>query len=127
MNQENIFDLLIKQFHINLDKIMLINFDKNSLYQQYTSKDIYHFFMTYKKLFHKVYNYSIFLLDKHNINDMLTIYQHIKAQSVNDIIINHVFIETLYNKIILEFGSKKKLMFYIINIYIYIYYIYIYI
>lgn len=108
MNQENIFDLLIKQFHINLDKIMLINFDKNSLYQQYTSKDIYHFFMTYKKLFHKVYNYSIFLLDKHNINDMLTIYQHIKAQSVNDIIINHVFIETLYNKIILNSVPKKN-------------------
>ncbi|KYN99503.1 hypothetical protein PGSY75_1012800 [Plasmodium gaboni] len=108
INQENIFDLLIKEFHINLEKIMLINFDKNSLYQQYTSKDIYHFFITYKKLFQKVYNYSIFLLDKHNINDMLTIYQHIKAHSLNDIIINHVFIETLYNKIILNSVPKKN-------------------
>ncbi|SOV14766.1 conserved Plasmodium protein, unknown function [Plasmodium sp. gorilla clade G2] len=108
INQKNIFDLLIKEFHINLEKIMLINFDKNSLYQQYTSKDIYHFFITYKKLFQKVYNYSIFLLDKHNINDMLTIYQHIKAHSLNDIIINHIFIETLYNKIILNSVPKKN-------------------
>ncbi|CRG99681.1 conserved Plasmodium protein, unknown function [Plasmodium relictum] len=102
-----IFNLLLKEFQINLEQISLINFDKNSFYQKYNSEQLQKFYFYYKNLFNKVYNYSIFLLNKYDISEMLKIYKNLKSLSVNDEIINKVYTEVLYEKIILNSESKN--------------------
>ncbi|VWU49926.1 conserved protein, unknown function [Hepatocystis sp. ex Piliocolobus tephrosceles] len=105
-NIEYIFQLLLNKFQININNIFLINVDKNSLNQQFNSTHLQNFYFYYKNIFDKVYNYTLFLLNKYNINDLLKIYKNIKSLSLNNEIINHIYVEVLHEK--KEINSDEK-------------------
>ncbi|SBS82802.1 conserved Plasmodium protein, unknown function [Plasmodium ovale] len=106
-NCDKIFDLLLHEFQINVDNIFLINLDRNALNQRYSSKQLHRFYNQYKNVYNKVYNYAIFLLSKYEISDMLHIYKKVNSLSLKDEVINHVYVEVLYEKIILNSEGKK--------------------
>ncbi|CRG94186.1 conserved Plasmodium protein, unknown function [Plasmodium gallinaceum] len=102
-----IFNMLLNEFQINLEQISLVDFDKNSFYQKYNSDQLEKFYLYYKNIFNKVYNYCIFLLNKYDINEMLKIYKNFKSLLIDDEVINKVYIEVLYEKIILNSESEN--------------------
>ncbi|GAW80551.1 hypothetical protein, conserved [Plasmodium gonderi] len=105
---EDIFNLLLKEFQMNVNNIFLINFDKHSMYQTYNSEQLGKFYFHYKKLFNKVFNYAIFLLNKYDPDNMLRIYKNLKSHSLNDEIVKQLYIEVLYEKIVFNSENKKK-------------------
>ncbi|ETB58195.1 hypothetical protein YYC_04258 [Plasmodium yoelii 17X] len=103
-----IFNFLLKEFEINVNNISLINTNKNSLNNKYNSKQLEEFYIYYKNMFYKIYHYSIFLLNKYDIKDMLKIYQTLKSISLNDDIINNIYTEVLCDKITLNSPNNQN-------------------
>ncbi|SCN61887.1 conserved Plasmodium protein, unknown function [Plasmodium chabaudi chabaudi] len=108
INPDYVFNFLLKEFEINVNKISLINTNKNSLNYSYDSKQLEEFYIYYKNIFYKVYHYSIFLLNKYDIKDMLKIYQNLKSISLNDDIINNIYTEVLCDKITLNSPNNQN-------------------
>ncbi|CAD2109409.1 hypothetical protein YYG_02466 [Plasmodium vinckei petteri] len=108
INPDYVFNFLLKEFEINVNKISLINTNKNSLNYNYDSKQLEEFYIYYKNIFYKVYHYSIFLLNKYDIKDMLKIYQNLKSISLNDDIINNIYTEVLCDKITLNSPNNQN-------------------
>ncbi|CAD2098156.1 conserved Plasmodium protein, unknown function [Plasmodium vinckei brucechwatti] len=108
INPDYVFNFLLKEFEINVNKISLINTNKNSLNYNYDSKQLEEFYIYYKNMFYKVYHYSIFLLNKYDIKDMLKIYQNLKSISLNDDIINNIYTEVLCDKITLNSPNNQN-------------------
>ncbi|KAI4838823.1 hypothetical protein MKS88_002332 [Plasmodium brasilianum] len=108
VSPDYVFNLLLNEFQMNIENIHLVNFDENFIYEKYSSVQLQNFYFYYKKLFDKVYNYAIFLLSKYDINDKLRIYKNLRSLSLSDQIINDIYIEVLYEKIVLN--SNRNIM-----------------
>ncbi|ANQ07908.1 Uncharacterized protein PCOAH_00022210 [Plasmodium coatneyi] len=107
-NPEQIFHLLLGEFQMRVENIFLINLDKHSMQQSYNSEQLRKFYLHYKKLFQKVFNYAIFLLSKYEPEEMLRIYKNLKAHALNDQVVNQLFVEVLYEKAVFNSGNEKK-------------------
>ncbi|EDL44712.1 hypothetical protein, conserved [Plasmodium vivax] len=107
-NPEEIFNMLLGEFQMKVENIFLINLDKHSIEQSYNSEQLRRFYLQYKKLFEKVFNYAIFLLSKYEPEEMLRIYKNLKAHALNDQVVKQLYVEVLYEKVVFNSGNEKK-------------------
>lgn len=107
-NPEQVFNMLLGEFQMKVENIFLINLDKNSMQQSYNSEQLRKFYLHYKKLFQKVFNYAIFLLSKYEPEEMLSIYKNLKAHALNDQVVNQLYVEVLYEKVAFNSRNEKK-------------------
>ncbi|GAB66065.1 hypothetical protein PCYB_082260, partial [Plasmodium cynomolgi strain B] len=107
-NPEEIFNLLLGEFQMRVKNIFLINLDKHSMQQSYNSEQLRKFYLHYKKLFEKVFNYAIFLLSKYEPDEMLRIYKNLNAHALNDQVVKQLYVEVLYDKVVFNSGNEKK-------------------
>ncbi|EUD67439.1 hypothetical protein C922_02145 [Plasmodium inui San Antonio 1] len=107
-NPEETFNVLLGEFQMRVENIFLINLDKHSMEQSYNSEQLRKFYLHYKKLFEKVFNYAIFLLSKYEPEEMLPIYKNLEAHALNDQVVKQLYVEVLYEKVAFNSGNEKK-------------------